>query len=150
MGVVMSIFNSYINSLFHFGNREPDYQLLTKKNDDMGREEAEAWIRNNPLDLAITECRSHYFEIDTCARKVINDLKTFPIVSSNLDLVKKHLFELAKQHPLLKQYLIDRLSKCKTDLKADRRVVVELLNDLICVYPNYASAAPSNLPPKDK
>ena len=89
----MSIFSNLSNAFSFLIKQDNNYQSLSKKNDDLGVEDANIWIQANLklLDSKFIQPNLRYQEIDQCARKIIDGLKKFPLTGSNLLLVRDHL-----------------------------------------------------------
>ncbi|MCE5316699.1 MAG: hypothetical protein LLG04_04970 [Parachlamydia sp.] len=102
---------AYFCGLSWFGNSK--YERLSKKQDNYGITEIQAWIKRNP------KLSSHPLTLEEITQYAQNVLRDLPVIvtSANCHLVENHLVMLAKQSDFIQTAFFNNISKinCEND-----------------------------------
>jgi hypothetical protein len=117
---------SFLESLNNRYERVP-----SKKNDDLGKFQAQQWVKSHQVDPDIS---LKIDKIDKYVNGIIIDLKNIPITSANYDLIKGHIEEIAMHSNDVRLKLWEKLHSCKGD-KSLILKIIDSVGTLTTIYP---------------
>lgn len=113
---------TFFSTIFCWPCAVHSYSYLPKKDDDTAKIQAEAWIRVNPVNAEYIRQLNSPEKLNAYGKKVIQGLRTFPINSSNEDLVMDYLRTICKADNCMQSYLREHVSDLRGDHNSIKRV----------------------------
>jgi len=89
------------------------YELLPKKDDDLGIEEAKIWVQNHPIDTTISALS--YEKVKAYGWKIFKDFSKVRLTPANIDILKSHLVLIAKESESVRRILVDNVLILRDD-----------------------------------
>lgn len=120
MAQILQLLRSYVNP--------PSYASLSKKDEDLGIEQAQSWVTKYPINDAQIQ-QWEFKKVESYAQNLLKELKSFPITSANKELVERHLVAACKSNSTMRVII-----KTEVDMRGSQMEIKEIRHTLIYTY----------------